>query len=189
MSVDGVLGVAGLAVMLPAFAAAQKTTYDYDKTARFTEYRTYAFKAGTSTGDRLVDGRIVAALEGQLALKGLSKTSVSPDVYVLFGMAYEKETDISTYSLAPFYGGYGWGWGVGWGWGWGPTTTEVRVREILVGTLTIDVVDARRQQVVWHGLGIEEVDTDDDPEERDEDIAEAVAKIMRRYPPTAGDDE
>ena len=184
MKVNRMLGLAGLAVMLPALAAAQNTTYDYDKTAPFTQYRTYALKAGASSGDRLVDARIIAALEDQLTLKGLSKVTDSPDVYVLFHMAFDKEKDISTYSTGPAYGGYGWGWG----WGWGSTTTDVRVREILVGTLAIDVVDAKRQQVVWRGLGTKEVDTDAEPGERDKTITKAVTKILRHYPPGVDDD-
>jgi hypothetical protein len=179
------LGLAGLAVLLPALAAAQKTTYDFDRTATFAEYRTYAFKEGTSTGDPLVDARIVAALEDQLTLKGLSKTSTMPDVYVVFHMAYDKEKDISTFSSAPLYGGYGWGWG----WGWGSTYTDVRVREILVGTLAVDIVDAARQKVAWRGLGTKEVDTKASPEERDKSITKAVTKIMRHYPPGAEDSE
>ena len=63
MKAKCLLGLAGLAVMLPALAAAQHTTYDYDKRAVFNEYQTYAFKDGTSTGDPLMDARIVAALE------------------------------------------------------------------------------------------------------------------------------
>ena len=179
-----VLGLVGLAVFLPALAAAQKTTYDFDKTAIFAEFRTYAFKDGTSTGDPLVDARIVSALEDQLTLKGLSKTTSKPDVYVVFHMAFDKEKDISTYSTGPMYGGYGWGWG----WGWGSTTTDVRVREILVGTLAVDVVDADRQKVAWRGLGTKEVDTKASPEERDKSIAKAVGKIMRNYPPGLDED-
>jgi len=184
MNVKGLLGAAGLAVLLPALAAAQKTTYDYDKTAPFTAYRTYALMQGTSSGDPLVDARIIAALEDQLTLKGLSKTSTSPDVNVLFHVAFDKEKDISTYSTGPMYGGYGWGWGGGWG----STTTNVRVREIVVGTLAIDVVDASRKQVVWRGLGTKQVDSDADAADRDKSIAKAVAKIMRNYPPVADGD-
>jgi hypothetical protein len=63
----------------------------------------------------------------------------------------------------------------------------VRVREILVGTLAVDIVDAKRQKVAWRGLGTKEVDTDASPEERDKSIAKAVAKIMRHFPPSAGE--
>jgi len=184
MTAKRLLGAASLAVLLPALAGAQKTTYDYDKTAPFTAYRTYALTQGTSSGDPLVDARIVAALEDQLTLKGLSKTNVLPDVNVLFHVAFDKEQDISSYSTGPLYGGFGWGWGGGWG----STTTNVRVREIVVGTLAIDIVDAKRKQVVWRGLGTREVDTDADSADRDKSVAKAVAKIMRHYPPVSGDD-
>ena len=56
-------------------------------------------------------------LEAQLTLKGLSKTSVSPDVYVLFHMDYDEQKDVSTCSIGPLYGGYGQGWSRVWGWG------------------------------------------------------------------------
>jgi hypothetical protein len=179
MNAHRIVWLACLAAVLPAVASAQKTTYDYDKTATFRQYRTYAFKDGTSTGDRLIDARIVAALESQLALKGLRKTDVAPDVYVLFHVAFDRQKDISAYSTGPIYGGFGWGWGGGWG----ATSTDVRVREILVGTLAVDIVDASRKQVVWRGLGTKEVDTDAEPEKRDEKIAKAVQKIMKNYPP------
>lgn len=181
MKLHRILATACLTVVLPAVAAAQNTTYDFDKSAPFSQYRTYAFQSGTSSGNELVDKRIQAALETQLRLKGLTKVDVAPDVFVVYHMAYDKQKDISTYSVGPIYGGFGWGWGGGWG----STTTDVRVREILVGTLAIDIIDASRKQVAWRGLGTKEVDTDAKPEELDEKIAKAVAKIMKNYPPRA----
>ena len=187
MKANRMLGFACLAVMLPALVAAQSsTTYDFDRTASFAKYHTYAIKEGATTGDPLIDARIVAALGSQLSLKGLSKASASPDVYVLFHMDYDKQKEYSTYSPGPLYGGYGWGWG--WGWGWGSGISEVRVRDILVGTLTIDIVDAKSNQIAWRGVRTKEVDTDDDPEDRDKAVAKAVAKIMRHYPPGFDDE-
>ena len=163
---------------LPAIAAAQKTTYDFDKTAPFAQFKTYSMKEGTPTRNSLIDNRFVTAIEMQLAAKGLVRNDASPDVIVLFHVAYDEQKDISTYSSGP-YGGYGWGWGGGWG----TTTTDVRVREILIGTLAIDIVDARRAQIAWRGLGTKEIDTDAKPTKRDENINKAVAKIFRNYPP------
>jgi hypothetical protein len=59
----------------------------------------------------------------------------------------------------------------------------VRVREILVGTLAIDIVDAKGKQMVWRGLGTREIDTNAKPEKRDQNITKAVEKIFRNYPP------
>ena len=164
---------------LPLVAAAQKTTYDFDKTATFSQYKTYSLKDGTPTGNPLIDNRIVAAIEAQLAAKGLVRTETAPDVMVLYHVALEEEKDISSYSTGPMYGGYGWGWGGGWG----STTTDVRVREILVGTLAVDIVDAQKKQIVWRGLGSKEIDTNAKPEKRDTNINKAVEKIFKNDPP------
>ena len=82
MKANRMLGVASLAVVLPALAAAQSTTFDYDRSAPFAQYHTYALKEGTTTGDSLIDARIVAALDRELAFRGLRKSAQSPDVYV-----------------------------------------------------------------------------------------------------------
>jgi hypothetical protein len=164
---------------LPAVAAAQKTTYDFDKTAPFPQYRSYSLKEGTPTKNPLIDNRLVAAIESQLAAKGLVKNESAPDVFVVYHVAFDEQKDISSYSSGPMYGGYGWGWGGGWG----STTTDVRVREILIGTLAIDVIDAQKKEMVWRGLGTKEIDTNAKPEKRDENITKAVEKIFRNYPP------
>jgi hypothetical protein len=174
-----ILGFTLAIAALPVIAAAQKTTYDFDKTATFASFKSYALKDGTPTGNPLIDNRMTAAIEAQLAAKGLVRNDAAPDVFVLFHVAYDEQKDISSYSSGPMYGGYGWGWGGGWG----TTTTDVRVREIIVGTLAIDIVDARRKQMVWRGLGTKEIDTNAKPEKRDQNITKAVEKIFKNYPP------
>jgi len=187
MTVIGRLGLAGLAIVaLPVLATAQDTSYDFDRTANFTQYHTYALKVGTSSGDPLIDERIISGLETQLGYKGLRKADAAPpDVIVEFHMTYEKQKEITGYGYGPMYGGYGWGgWG-GWGWGggWGPTATEIRVRDILVGTLAVDMMDTSRGQLVWRGTATKQVDTDDDAHDRDKTVAKAIYKIFKHYPP------
>jgi hypothetical protein len=170
-----------IAVLLaPALILAQKVSYDFDKTANFAGFKTYAQKDGTKVGQPLIDDRIVAAIDAELAAKGLTKSD-SPDVFVVYHVAFDKQKDISTYSTgyAGGYGPYGWGWGGGWG--GGSTTTQVR--DILVGTLIIDVADAKKGQLAWRGMGVKEVNTQAKPEKRDKSISEAVKKIFKNYPP------
>ena len=90
---------------------AQKTSYDYDKTADFAAFKTYALKDGTKVGQQLIDDRIVAAIEQELAAKGLTKADANPDVFVVYHVAFDKQKDISTYSsgYGGGYGAYGWG--------------------------------------------------------------------------------
>ncbi len=167
-------------LVAPVLIVAQKTSYDYEKTANFAGFKTYAHKQGTPVGQSLIDDRIVAAIEAQLAAKGLTKAAADPDVFVVYHLAFDKEKDISTYSSGyGGYGGYGWGWGGGWAGG----TTTTQVRDILMGTMVIDMADARKGQLVWRGMGVKEVNTQADPEKRDKSINKAVEKIFKNYPP------
>jgi hypothetical protein len=176
------LFAAAIALALtPALLLAQKVSYDFNKSANFAGYKTYAFKDGTKVGQQLIDDRIVSAIESELAAKGLTKATATPDVYVVYHVAFDKEKDISTYSSgsAGGYGAYGWGWGGGWGGG----TTTTQVRDILIGTMIIDVADAKQGQLAWRGMGVKEVNTQAKPEKRDKSISEAVKKIFKNYPP------
>jgi len=173
---------AAIAAMLlaPALLVAQKTSYDYDKSGDFTNYKTYALKDGTPVGQKLIDDRIAAAIDTQMAEKKFTK-SANPDVFIVYHTAFDKEKDISTFSSG-YGGGYGpYGWGYGGGWAGGTTTTSVR--DILVGTLVIDMADAKKNTVVWRGMGVKEVNTQANPEKRDKSINEAVKKIFKNYPP------
>jgi len=172
------LTATALVVLLPALVLAQKTSFDFDKTADLTKYKTYALKDGTKVGQPLIDNRITAAIETELAAKGMTKNDGSPDIVVVYHVAFDKQQDITAYSSGGFYGGYGYRYGGGW-----PTTTDVRVNEILVGTLVIDVADAAKKEVVWRGMGVKEVDTQAKAEKRDKNISGAVKKILANFPP------
>jgi hypothetical protein len=169
-------------VLMPALAMAQKTSYDYDKTANFAGFKTYALKDGTKVGQQLIDDRIVAAIDRELAAKGLTKSESNPDVFVVYHVAFDKQKDISTFSsgYGGGYGPYGWGYGGGWA---GGGTSSTTVRDILVGTMVIDMADAKKGQVAWRGMGVKEVNTQANPEKRDKSINEAVKKIFKNYPP------
>ena len=174
------LVTAGLiALLVPAAAMAQKVSYDYDKSANFAGFKTYAHKDGTKVGQPLIDDRIVAAIDEQMAAKGLTKSEANPDVFVVYHVAFDKQKDISTYSSG-YAGGYG---AYGWGWGGGMATTSTQVRDILIGTLVVDIADAKKGQLAWRGMGVKEVQTQAKPEKRDKSINDAMKKIFKNYPP------
>ena len=169
-------------MLTPVFLLAQKVSYDFNKNANFSAFKTYAYKDGTKVGQELIDARIVAAIDTELAQKGLVKAESNPDLFVVYHMAFDQEKDISTYSTGyggGGYGAYGWGWGGGWGGG----TSTTQVRNILVGTLVIDLADAKQGQLAWRGMGVKEVNTQANPDKRDKSINNAVKKILKNYPP------
>jgi hypothetical protein len=169
-------------VLAPALLIAQKVSYDYEKSTNFAAFKTYAHRDGTKVGQQLIDDRIIAAIDAQLAEKKLTKAESNPDLFVVYHVAFDKQKDISTYSsgYGGGYGPYGWGWGGG---GWSGGTTSTQVRDILVGTLVIDMADAAKGQLAWRGMGVREVNTQANPEKRDKSINDAVKKILKNYPP------
>jgi hypothetical protein len=179
--------LAGLAAMVltSTLAMAQDVTYDFDKTANFASYKTYTLKEGTPVGQKLIDDRIIGAIEAAMAAKGFTKAADNPDVVVVYHVAFDKQKDISTFSSG-YGGGYG-SYGYGWGGGWGGGTTSTQVRDILVGTLVIDIADAGHKQIVWRGMGTKEIDTQAKPDKRDKSIKKAVDKIFKNYPPKKKD--
>ena len=168
-------------VLSPVLLVAQKTSYDYEKSANFAAYKTYTMKDGTKVGQPLIDNRIAEAINTQLTAKGLTKNETNPDLVVVYHVAFDKEKDISTFSSG-YGGGYG-PYGYGWGGGWAGGTSTTQVRDILIGTLIIDMADANKKQMVWRGMGVKEVNTNASPEKRDKSINEAVKKIFKNYPP------
>ena len=163
----------------PALLLAQKVSYDFSKTANFAAYKTYAQKDGTKVGQPLIDERIAAAIDTELAAKGLTKSEANPDLIVVYHVAFDQEKDISTYSSG-YAGGYG---PYGYGWGGGMSTTNTQVRNILVGTLVVDIADAKAKQVAWRGMATKELDPQAKPDKRDKNIANAMKKIFKNYPP------
>jgi uncharacterized protein DUF4136 len=169
-------------VVAPALLLAQKTSYDFNKSANFAAYKTYQQKDGTKVGQQLIDDRIVAAIDTQLAAKGLTKATANPDVFVIYHVAFDKQKDISTYSSG-YGGGYG-PYGYGWGGGWAGGTTTTQVRDILLGTLVIDIADAKKNEMAWRGIATKEgVDVQAKPDKLDKNISKAVEKIFKNYPP------
>jgi hypothetical protein len=168
------IAAACVLALAPAVALAQKVSYDYDKAANFAGYKTFALKDGTKVGNPLVDDRIVSALEAELTKKGLVKSEANPDVSVVYHIAFDKQKDITAWNTGG--GPYGWRWG-------GMGTTDVRVNEILIGTMVIDMADSAKGALVWRGMGTKQVDPQANPERRDKNITEAVEKILKNYPP------
>jgi hypothetical protein len=185
----------GLAVsaLLPVAAMGQKVSYDYDRDANFTRLRTYAIKdsptkettaAKTTTYDSpLVKERINQAVASQLEGRGLRRSDEHPDLYVVTRETFETQKDYTVYNPYGWgWGGYGWGWGYGSGWGLG--YSDIEVRDIIVGTLTIDLEDAATGELLWRGVGVKTVHPHSSPEHRDRRVVRVVGKIFKNFPVT-----
>ena len=161
-------------VLLSTPALAQNVTYDFDKSADFSRFKTYAWLRGTPLNDQLNHKRIVAAVDAQMAAKGFNQVekTANPDVFVAYHATFNKNLQINGFSS---------GWG---GYRFGPNRVgAARVDQILIGTLAVDLVDARSKDIVWRGMATKEVDVKASPEKREKNINKAAEKIFKNYPP------
>ena len=161
---------------LPPIVRAQRTSFDFDRRVNFSQYRTYGWKEGTPAGEHFFDRRVVASIDAQLAAKGLTKETLNPDLYVLYHVGLGVQRSVNGFVTA--------GAGI-YGWGGGPGALDVRLNELAMGTLVIDIADASKQELVWRGVATQELDVDMKPEKRDAAIAKAIDKILKNYPPKA----
>lgn len=164
-----------LLLALPPIVMAQKPSYDFDTTANFSTYRTYAWKPGTPAGEYFLDKRIVSAIESQLSAKGLTRNESTPDLYVRYHVGLGVQRNVNGFASGPG-GAFSWH---------GSDSINLQLNETAMGTLVIDVVDATSEQLVWRGVGVKELDIDTKPEKRDEAVVKAVDKILKNYPPKA----
>jgi hypothetical protein len=146
---------------------------DYDKAADFNSYKTFAFfKSGIDNAQisDLDKRRILRAIEAELLAKGFTK-SENPDLLVsLFTKSREK---INVYNNG--YGAYGYGWG------WSPWYSNSYATSSTEGSLYIDLIDAKKKELVWQGIGRGYLS--ESMKKKEERINEFVMKIMEKYPP------
>jgi Domain of unknown function (DUF4136) len=170
----GTLAMAAGLALLAAPAAAQKVTYDFDKEANFSAFRTYAWVRGTDLNDELNHKRIVHAVDTQLAARGLTAVDAGagPDVLVAYHASFGRDLQVSGFSS---------GWG---GYRFGPARSgSARVDQILTGTLVVDVVDAKTGTIVWRGIASKDIDANASPEKREKNINKTAEKLFKNYPP------
>jgi uncharacterized protein DUF4136 len=155
-------------------ALAQSVTYDFDRSANFAGFKTYAWVRGTNLADELNHKRVMRAVDAQLAAHGLARAEngANADVLVAYHASFDKNLQINGFSSG--FGGYRFG---------GTRSGTATVDEIMVGTLVIDIVDARSKTIVWRGTATREVDTRASAEKRDKNINRAAEKLFKNYPP------
>lgn len=162
-------------IFLLAACSSVSVNSDYDKNTTFDSYKTYAFnKTGIDKVEisDLDKKRILRSIDEVMVSKGITK-SENPDLLVNFFTKEREQVDVNQFNM---------GWGYGWGWNpwmWGGSNTSVN--RYTEGTLTIDIIDAKKKELIWQGIG-EGVLTKN-TEKKDQNIKEFVTKILELYPP------
>jgi hypothetical protein len=163
-------------LLIAASCASIKVTSDFDKSAQFSGYKTYAFtpEALNLNIEELNRKRLITAVENELSLKGFTK-SEKPDVLIDIKITGEKKQTATATNM----GGYGYGYRYGWGGG----TTTINYDSYVEGTVFVNMIDAAKNEVVWQGRGVGTVDPEASAEKREKNINYGIKQIFTTYPP------
>ena len=163
----------GAALVLAACATQAEISSDYDRSANFAAFHTFALNQREHHGisNPLVAVRVEADIREALQHSGytLAADPASADFLVDFSIGARDRTDIQSYP-APFPGAAFWG-------------SNIDVRQYREGTLTIDIFDQRTHRPVWHASAQKEL-TRQDLEQPAQPISEAVNSVLAKFPPT-----
>jgi len=153
--------------------------HDYDQDVNFTELKTYNWlpvpeQAGI---DSLVVQRVKDAVNGQLKAKGLLMTTKNPDFFIATHLGKKDKVQTTdwgyTYKTTEGYkGGQG-------------ATGIVSKYEYQEGSLILDFVDAKSNNMIWRGSAKAEVQNVKTAKKSEKVINKAVKAILKKFPPPA----
>ena len=125
--------------------------------------------------NELNDKRIKSAIERELSSRGYTITDSDPDLIIHYHIVIDDQSVIATEPYGYFYGPY-----------W--LRTQTNIYSYSEGTLIIDLMDPKTNNLVWRGWATAAIDTITQ-DQTEEMINRAVAKIFKRFPASARDHE
>jgi len=162
-----------LLMLLPLLVAgqiyAQKVDIEFDESADFSRYKTFAIQEGQlnakapALNSELTRKKIDNEIRKRLTEKGLMEVSAKPDLNVRFTLGSARRSEVEAYPA---------GWrGLG--------TRRVRVA-YTEGTLVINLRDTSKRELVWRAIAVEDKS---DPAKISEHLDDMVRKSIEKYPP------
>jgi hypothetical protein len=182
----GVVGMLVLFSLAAVSAAAQDIKYNFLPGTDFAKYRTYRWARvpNAQYPSQLVDNQIMQAIDAQLGLKGLQKSSgEDADLLITYQASVSQEQRWNTFSSGDTMWGYG-RWG-GWGGYGGMSTSTTTTETINIGTLHVDIYDIAAKNQVWKGAATKTLGSGKDPAKVQKNLNKAMTKLFKKYPPPA----
>lgn len=155
---------------------------DYQESANLASYTTFAWlEQPDQVRDHLttlgqINQHIEGVIEQELQADGFQKVATDPDFYVVYHTSVERVITGATLDT----------WGYGYRRGrlrYGSVAvTDVDVESYQQGTLIIDIVDAKANELVWRGTATDAIYG---PRQATDKIDEAVHKMLAAFPPVS----
>jgi hypothetical protein len=177
----GVAAAGAIFFLAAAPAVAQKIETGYDKAADFSRYKTYAWIPRVTPATNPVLSAIISNnIDYELKQKGLRKVDANPDLLV---KSYGGAEDVTGgfAAIDPSHIATG-GDPMPGADMWAGSLPPTPVPQIMEGSITVDLVDARQKHVVWRATAKGKMDYDKRSKLL-EQANKAVAAMFKKYPP------
>jgi hypothetical protein len=161
----------GMALLGATALVGQQVKTDYDRAADFSQYKTYSWQK-VQTQDPLWVDRIEQAVNADLTTKGWTQVPSGGNVAIVAIEMTQNQQRLDT-----FYNGFGGGWR--WGGGFGDSTTTID--NYKVGTLVVDMFDAKTKALIWRGSSSDTLSSKSDTNIKNLD--KGVKKMFDQFPP------
>jgi len=158
---------------------------DYDTTANYSGYKTFNWYASSKYakgksdggGSAIMDRRVRHEVEKQLAAKGFSlEPKADPDFLITYYPVYRNRQVVTTTSL---------GGGLRWRpFHYGVNSAVSEVRDIKEGSIVLEIVDFKTNELIWQSVADGALTDLRTPEDADEVVADAVSRMLMKFPPT-----
>lgn len=159
---------------LTGCASPPKITTDYDHATNFSQYHTYDFAPLPEGQYQTLTGNAVQfAVSRQLESRGY-KRSITPDLLVYSNVTTQNKVQVDN---NPGFAGPG----IYAGW-WGYNESVWSYTE---GTLTVDLVDSKKKQLIWRGTASDIIDPNN-AQKLQPGVQKVVDLVFARYPFLAG---
>ena len=182
-----------MSLLLSATALAQQAPYDIRRGDDLSRLRTFGFGTAKADGrisektttydSPIMDERIKAAIAAQLESRGLKRNDKDPDAWIVARRTFRTQRAFYPYP-DPWFAS-------GWGWPYGGSRYEfdqaaslgaISPREIIRGTLTIDVDDAKSGALLWRGVGDKHAHQTSKPSHRLKRVDDEVEDVFESFP-------
>ena len=182
------LAAAASVLALGGCTSAPYARADFDRTADFTSYKTFAFASPLDTDRRgyqsVLSQHLKTATQREMEARGMRLDSGAPQLLVNFSANLSDKLRVtSTPTTGAFVGGgrgyYGYRGGMYSA--WPAYTDQTTVTQYKEGTLNIDVVDLARKQLVWESVLTDTI-TEKTFDNVQAAIDAAVAAAFAKYP-------
>jgi hypothetical protein len=159
-----------LACITSTIAAGQQVSVNYNHSQSFSQFHTYAW--GSNNANQVQDSILaqVAQQDIEAALQGKGWQKVqenqNPDVIVTANGGMKQQTSYSAWGMR------------GIGGGMGGITPEQNV----IGTLVVDLYDAKNQSLIWRGIAQNALNNNGNKNQQM--VQKAVTKMFNQWPKT-----